>query len=293
MAFELQRVPPASGGKTTHGRHRSHSLTWTGGLLGFSLGGFFDGILLHQILQWHHLLSNVRGLEDLRTQVLADGMFHALMYVIAMVALGRLWRWRAVFSKPGAGAMLWGSVWIGFGLWHVVDAVLSHWIIGIHRIRDDAANPLLWDVLWLLAFGVLPLLAGLWLRRKARGDDGGGDEGTGGSQGRTAALALGLATMLAGLIAAMPARDAGPVMVMFAPGMSGSAAFNALGRLDARVLWSDRSGGLWAVTLDDPGRAWQLYLRGAVMVSASTAGLGCFSWSRPPASQMAAGPAGG
>lgn len=26
-----------------------------GGLLGFALGGFFDGILLHQVLQWHHL----------------------------------------------------------------------------------------------------------------------------------------------------------------------------------------------------------------------------------------------
>jgi uncharacterized membrane protein len=30
-------------------------------LLGFALGGFFDGILLHQILQWHHLLSSRSG----------------------------------------------------------------------------------------------------------------------------------------------------------------------------------------------------------------------------------------
>src|SRR5690606_18965301 len=36
---------------------------WTrwGTVLGFALGGFFDGILLHQILQWHHLLSLVPG----------------------------------------------------------------------------------------------------------------------------------------------------------------------------------------------------------------------------------------
>jgi len=27
--------------------------------LGLGLGGFVDGILLHQILQWHHMLSNV------------------------------------------------------------------------------------------------------------------------------------------------------------------------------------------------------------------------------------------
>ena len=39
-------------------------------LLGLGLGGFFDGIVLHQLLQWHHMLTspgyppdNVRNLE--------------------------------------------------------------------------------------------------------------------------------------------------------------------------------------------------------------------------------------
>lgn len=27
-------------------------------LLGLGLGGFFDGIVLHQILQWHHMLTD-------------------------------------------------------------------------------------------------------------------------------------------------------------------------------------------------------------------------------------------
>lgn len=41
-------------------------------LRGAALGGFFNGILLHQILQWHHLLSNVEGaaFQDLRMQLL-------------------------------------------------------------------------------------------------------------------------------------------------------------------------------------------------------------------------------
>ena len=58
-----------------------------GGMLGFALGGFFDGILLHQILQWHHLFSLVPGMADLRLQVLWDGYFHLLMYVVAFVGL--------------------------------------------------------------------------------------------------------------------------------------------------------------------------------------------------------------
>ena len=49
--------------------------------MGLGLGGFLDGIVLHQILQWHHMLTDtgehpmatVAGLE---TNTLADGFFH-------------------------------------------------------------------------------------------------------------------------------------------------------------------------------------------------------------------------
>lgn len=58
-----------------------------GSLLGLALGGFFDSILLHQILKWHHLLSLVPGIDDMRLQILWDGYFHVLMYVLAAVAL--------------------------------------------------------------------------------------------------------------------------------------------------------------------------------------------------------------
>ena len=34
-------------------------IRWAGFALGFALGGFADGILFHQVLQWHHLISLV------------------------------------------------------------------------------------------------------------------------------------------------------------------------------------------------------------------------------------------
>ena len=34
------------------------AITLPGIILGVGLGGFVDGILLHQILQWHHMLSS-------------------------------------------------------------------------------------------------------------------------------------------------------------------------------------------------------------------------------------------
>jgi uncharacterized membrane protein len=49
--------------------------------------------LLHQVLQWHHLLSLVQGdlYRDIRVQILADGLFHAAAYLLAAGGLVLLW----------------------------------------------------------------------------------------------------------------------------------------------------------------------------------------------------------
>ena len=68
-------------------------------LLGLGLGGFFDGIVFHQILQWHHLLTcagfPADSLRNLEINTLADGLFHASTYVfvvLGLVALARAGR---------------------------------------------------------------------------------------------------------------------------------------------------------------------------------------------------------
>ena len=43
---------------STHSVHHGPIIS-AGILLGTGFGGFFDGILLHQILQWHNMLSSV------------------------------------------------------------------------------------------------------------------------------------------------------------------------------------------------------------------------------------------
>lgn len=58
---------------------RDARLWRTGGFwMGIGLGGFFDGIVMHQILQWHHLLSKHHPpttLQNLQINTLADGFF--------------------------------------------------------------------------------------------------------------------------------------------------------------------------------------------------------------------------
>lgn len=137
-------------------------------VLGFALGGFFDGILLHQILQWHHLLSLMPDVSSLRFQVLWDGYFHALMYAIAALGLWGLWRARNEGTGPW-GLQTLGAILLGFGVWQFVDSVLSHWILGIHRVKLDSPSPLMWDLIWFFAFALVPMLLGALLLRRKRG----------------------------------------------------------------------------------------------------------------------------
>jgi uncharacterized membrane protein len=138
------------------------TLGWTI-LLGFGLGGFFDGIILHQVLQWHHLLSLWNEAGDLSWHVLWDGIFHVLMYGITALALWGLWR----AGVPRGWRFLAGFL-IGFGIWNVVDLVVFHWLLEVHHIRVDAAEPLLYDLGWFAVFGLVPLGIGWAMLQKDR-----------------------------------------------------------------------------------------------------------------------------
>ncbi|WP_051341560.1 DUF2243 domain-containing protein [Azospirillum halopraeferens] len=254
-------------------------LRWAGFLLGFAIGGFFDGILLHQILQWHHLLSAVEGaaFRDIRVQILADGLFHAIMYVVAAAGLWLLWRSRRAFAGPGADRRLFADALIGFGVWHVVDGILSHWILGIHRIRMESASPLLWDLLWFVVFGVLFIAAGLWLHRRGGTDDsGGGDRRT----RRAAPAALAAAVLVAGPLAALPPPDVTIHMVLFRPGTAMTDVAAAVDAVDGRLVWGDGSGQLWAIDVGPGGSVRPLYRHGALLVSNGILPAGCFDWLR-------------
>jgi uncharacterized membrane protein len=180
-------------------------LRWPALLIGFALGGFFDGILLHQILQWHHLLSGVVDAGRLRFHMLWDGLFHAAHYLLGLVGL-----WLLVVRRrhaPAAGAVLASGALIGFGAWHLLDAVLNHWILDLHRIRGDVAEPLPWDLLFF-GLGGAAVAIGASI--------GGGDPGRG---GRAVALGLAAALLTAAPVAALPPRQVDPVVQLAAGGL--------------------------------------------------------------------------
>jgi uncharacterized membrane protein len=141
-------------------------------LLGIGLGGFADGILLHQILQWHHLLSStgdypkdtVAGLE---TNTLWDGLFHAFTWVVAVVGVWFLWRRTNEWRWAASGRALVGWMLVGWGLFNLVEGVIDHEILGLHHVREGAGHQRAYDLAFL-AFGGLLLISG-WLLARSDG----------------------------------------------------------------------------------------------------------------------------
>lgn len=127
-----------------------------GQLLGCGLGAFFDGILLHQILQWHSMLSSVREPVDLvsmKYNMLWDGMFHAFAWSVTVAGVVVLWlgarKPEVKLSTPAFA----GSALLGWGLFNAVEGAINHHWLGIHHVHPGQ-NELVWDigfVLWGLS----------------------------------------------------------------------------------------------------------------------------------------------
>jgi uncharacterized membrane protein len=239
-------------------------------ILGVGLSGFFDGILLHQVLQWHHLLSLVPGeaFRDIGTQILADGLFHVLMYAITALGLLLLWRRREALSNQDAGwrAVAAGGL-IGFGAWNMIDVGFFHWILGIHRIRVNVPDPMLYDVAWLALLGLIPLIAG-WLLLRA----GGGIQP---GHGKSAAAAMTLLALVGAPVASLPPPGTNGALVLLKPGASAATAFNVAARAQAPILWADPRGRMMAVSIESPGTIGRLYGEGVMLVTRSPALAGC------------------
>jgi uncharacterized membrane protein len=141
-------------------------------MFGIGLGGFVDGILLHQILQWHHMVSDVDGeptttVGGLEVNTMADGFFHVGTFLVvlgASIVTVALWRQGRV--APSWSFHL-GGLLAGWGLFNLVEGLVDHELLGIHHVRDDLGGPLSWD-LGFLGLAMILIGIGSALMRTAR-----------------------------------------------------------------------------------------------------------------------------
>lgn len=143
-------------------------LRWGGILLGVGLGGMTENIVLHQLLQWHQMLSTVMPPTDLatmRANVRADGLF--LVGAVIATWLGIWMLWQAGQRVTAFPSTRWfaGQFFIGWGALNFLEGVLVHQVLGLHHVRRQPDFD--WDYGFLLVAG----LGFWWLgRRLGRGD---------------------------------------------------------------------------------------------------------------------------
>lgn len=159
--------------------HAPPSIRLPGIMLGLGLGGFVDGILLHQLLQWHHMLTSTDtdniGLPHfpadtvpgLQMNTLWDGLFHTFTWLSVLVGLGLLYaRVAEARGRAWGSRVLWGWILFGWGLFNLVEGIIDHHLLGIHHVRGGEYQ--LWWDLGFLALGVVLMMGGRLLVRRGR-----------------------------------------------------------------------------------------------------------------------------
>ena len=138
-----------------------------GTTLGVGLGGFADGILFHQILQLHNMLSArypkagvdaSTALANVQINMFWDGLFHALTWTATLLGVALLWRAVRRPDVPLSTRTLVGSMLLGWGLFNVVEGLIDHHLLHVHHVTEGEGH-LLWDLLFL-ASGVALIGAG-------------------------------------------------------------------------------------------------------------------------------------
>ena len=130
-------------------------------VFGVGFGALLDGFVLHQLLQWHHLVSakttvgTVPGLEE---NTLADGIFHTASLAVLVLGVA-LVVGRRVEPRPLVGLSL-----AGWGAFNVVDQFVFHLALGAHHIREGVDNYEVYD--WgFFALGLVLIAVGLLVSR--------------------------------------------------------------------------------------------------------------------------------
>jgi uncharacterized membrane protein len=141
-------------------------------LLGIGLGGFVDGIVLHQILQWHNMVSNwipPITMEAMHVNMVWDGLFRAVVWLVTLV--GVFLFWSAAYQQERIPLLreFIGRLIFGWGWFNLVEGLIDHQLLGVHNAREVATSTV-YNLTFLAIGGIGLILVGWILMRTDRRD---------------------------------------------------------------------------------------------------------------------------
>ncbi|MBE4909472.1 DUF2243 domain-containing protein [Bacillus luteolus] len=129
-------------------------------VLGFGFLGALDGIIFHQLLQWH----SVYMATDRPGQIVSDGLFHFAVTITLVIGGILLWVAENPIAHKKGIRLLIGWFLIGGGLFNLTEGIINHHILQIHRVKPADPNPLFYD-LTFLGLGVVLIVIGYLIKK--------------------------------------------------------------------------------------------------------------------------------
>ncbi|HEX8460166.1 MAG TPA: DUF2243 domain-containing protein [Segetibacter sp.] len=118
-------------------------LTTASIVLGIGLGGFIDGIFLHQVLQWHEMLSNKIPPSTYVAKSINmfwDGVFHAFCFIVVLIGVVLLWKLIKRKDIDTSGRLFGGGLLSGWSLFNIVEGIIDHHILKLHNVLEYTAD---------------------------------------------------------------------------------------------------------------------------------------------------------
>ena len=138
-------------------------------VIGVGLGGFLDGIFLHQIAQWHNMGSAVLPpvtMEAMGRNMVWDGWFHFGVWIFTVIGIFLLLSdARRARPLPTPRAFT-GLLVVGWGLFNLVEGIIDHHILELHHVRDVPVHVPFYDWLFVGLGGIGLMLAGALIARE-------------------------------------------------------------------------------------------------------------------------------
>ena len=108
--------------------------------LGIGMGGFFDGIVFHQLLQLHNMLTGKLpkdSIANVEVNMFWDGLFHAGTWTMTLIGLVLLWRAVTKHRVLLSTKCYVGSMILGWGLFNFVEGLIDHHILHLHHVVES------------------------------------------------------------------------------------------------------------------------------------------------------------
>jgi uncharacterized membrane protein len=133
-------------------------------VLGIGLGGFIDGIVLHQILQWHEMLSNeitTNTVEGKSINMFWDGLFHIICLIAVCTGIFLLWKALLKTNAYHSAKLVWSGMTAGWGIFNTTEGIIDHHLFKIHNVREAIEKQEFYNLSFII-YSIILLIVG-WL----------------------------------------------------------------------------------------------------------------------------------